>query len=677
MDQLEFPQSLIIYIKTNIPKHGYITYFPKMSSSASDATNTDANADAVFFTSQVKLSPECLANYLKTQSTEKDANNVFFSSSQFKGLTRFCSTKDVKKPTATNAKTNTEIVTNNLQITLDALFKNGNRLQLDVNKDAPSYVIHSSSFAANSWQMDTKPLYMMPKNMIKVAEKELKAIQQACPDCVSGAQSTTAMGQIKKHVDTMYAAQPEAFPLLSPSVLPFSEEFAVCDIRTFFYLTDSRMAFAPQQLEKYAAALKDLKQTIQSQNKNTNNNEAILTKYKIVFLAILEILNKFYTKIDAAAAADALGDDDDDDSAQLKRTLKQMCRLDMKIYEEFTRLDFNELLAVLLNVSSSISSLDRNMLKEGNTSTTLLAMQSFFAFRKAIVTNDYLVQQHNSNTSFNALLEHKLMAEYCWLLANVYYFQKRFIYVYLDPLLRQYEKDKIADCANNAEIQEKETCEQNTNSTKITVIWMHLFIQAARQNYLTDFCNTSHKPKTLEKKCGKILQLFSGKVLNDTNETHIQRVFERITYTSTSTFMPINVFRLLSTESSNAQPLTNAIQTLMKLYLRLHNKICKSSDASEWTLQGDDLTTDVESLAQTNHINIMVLNQDATQVEHTTVRYNDEMEYFVLVKESASDSYRIAFNYNQVQFELKEDATSEPEEDATELKERVTLGGAK
>jgi len=436
------------------------------------------------------------------------------------------------------------------------------------------------------------------------------------------------------------------------------------------------MAFVPQQMDKYVAALQNLKQTI----KNTNNNEVVLSKYKIVFLTILEILNQFYTKLDASAADHNMGEDDADAAPQLKRTLKQMCRLDMSIYEEFTRLDFNELLGALLNISSSISSLNRDMLKEGDSSAIFLAMQSFFAFRKAIVTNEYLVQQHESATSFDTFLEHKLMAEYCFVLTNVYYFQRRFIHVYLDPLLRQYEKNKIADCATKQEEIEQQACVENTNSDKITVIWMHLFIQAARQNYLTDFCNTSHKPKTLEKKCSKILHLFTNKVLNDTNEKRIQRLFERITYTSTiasvtpqsstqplaqSSTQPLAQSSTQPLAQSSTQPLADAVQLLMKLYLLLHNKICKVSD--EWRLQ-DDKSTDVESLARDNHINIMVLNRDATTADHVTARYNDEMGYFVLVKEL--DSYRIAFNSEQVQFEPSDDG-------APRQKEQVMLGGAK
>ena len=389
MDKLEFPQSLIIYIKTNIPKHGYITYVPQMSSSSKHGDY----GDAVFFTSQVKLSQECVANYLQTQNN-KDADDaalaVFFKSSPFQNLTRFCAAKDKDKDSTKSLKYYTDAgnVSNNIQVILDILFKKGNRLYLESGPNNSSYVIHSSSFSSSAWQMDTKPLYMIPKDMIKTAEKEFKVVQKECPDCISGKQSTNATGELKQHVTALDAVQPKAAPSLLASAFPFSEEFAVCDIRTFFYLTETNMGFTSQSIDKYVHAFQELKTAVERHH----NNEAVLTKYKFVFLAILELLNKFYTNIDVFstdANTDAAAD-----SVQLQKTLKKICKLDISIYEEFIKLDFNELLAALLTISSSISSLNRTMLKEGDSKTTLLAMQSFFAFRKCIVVNEYLVQKN-------------------------------------------------------------------------------------------------------------------------------------------------------------------------------------------------------------------------------------------------------------------------------------------
>ncbi len=657
MDKLEFPQSLIIYIKTNIPKHGYITYVPQMSSGDKHGDY----GDAVFFTSQVKLSQECIANYLQTQNNNKEVNDaalaVFFKSSLFKNLTRFCAAKDKDTDSTKSLKYYTDAgnVSNNIQVILDILFKKGNRLYLESEPNNPSYVIHSSSFSSSAWQMDTKPLYMIPKDMIKTAEKEFKVVLKECPDCISGKQSTNATGELKQHVTALDAVQPKPAPSLLASAFPFSEEFAVCDIRTFFYLTETNMAFTSQSIDKYVHAFQELKTAVARHH----NNEAVLTKYKFVFLAILELLNKFYTNIDTDVAADA-NTDVAADAVQLQKTLKKICKLDISIYEEFVKLDFNELLAALLTISSSVSSMNRTMLKEGDSKTTLLAMQSFFAFRKCIVVNEYLVQKNQSATSFETLLEHKLMAEYCYLLTNVYYFQRQFIQIYLTPLIQEYEKDKLAACTNtNAKEKEsEETCLRNSHSKKITTIWMHLFIQSARQNYLTDFCNTSHKPKTLDKKCNKILQLFSTKVLNNNNEKQIKVLFEKITYTSfvsSSAYLTntpsLNVFRMLLDTGENS--LSDGVQLLMHLYMLLHNKICKHSDDElDWRLRRLE---DPELLAKENNINIMILNQDATNIEYTTERYNNDLGYFVLIKEDDSSStlsYRLAFNTNQVLFEL-------------------------
>jgi hypothetical protein len=653
MDKPEFPQSLIIYIKTNIPKHGYITYLPKMSSGSK---RHDDVGDAVFFTSRVKLSQECIANYLQTQNDDKneksaDASPVFFKSSLFKTLTRFCAAKDKATDLTQSLKYYTDAgnVSNNIQVILDTLFKTGNRLYLDLDSDASdasdasSYVIHSSSFSSSAWQMDTKPLYMIPKDMVKTAEKEFQVIQKECPDCVSGKQSTNATGELKQHVAALDAVQPKPAPLLLPTNLPFSEEFAVCDIRTFFYLTETKMPFTSQSIDKYVHAFQELKTAVV---KHRSNNEVILTKYKFVFLAMLELLNNFYTKIDASVLVDVPVEKD---ATQLQKTLKKICRLDISIYEEFARLDFSELLAALLHISPSISSLNRTMLKEGDSTTMLLAMQSFFAFRKCIAVNEYLVQKSQSVTSFDTLLEHKLMAEYCYLLTNVYYFQRRFIHVYLTPLIQEYEKDKLAACTNVKE--NKEMCLQNTHSKKITTIWMHLFIQSARQNYLTDFCSVSHKPKTLDKKCKTILHLFSAKVLNDNNEKQIKSSFEKITYTSsvsssaylTNASSFLHVFRMLLDTGETS--LSDGVQLLMHLYMLLHNKICKTSDDLDWHIKP---FADPELLAKENNINILILNK-SNQMEYTTKRYNDKLGYFVLVRDD--ESYRLAFNPNQVLFE--------------------------
>ena len=652
----QFPQSLVIYIKTNIPKHGYITYTPNM-------TDPKTHDSLVSFTPQVKLNKECVATFV-TKKGNKDVSSVFFNASEFKNLARFCASHN-KMASADfvaplKAYTDQGNVANNVQITLNTLFKKDSVIHLD---NQP-YVIYSSTFDAQAWQVDTKPLHLIPHNLIATADKEYDALNAECPDCINGAQANTK----PLNVDRDGSRATKSPQLLE---LPVSAAMAVCDIRTFFYLTESSIAFPSSLISKYVKAFNA---TTTATTSVDVTYDVILANYKQVFLAMIDILRYFLKRVVAAATA-----------TEETELIVQCATLDVSIYTAFTEVNFGELIGVLLNIPSTISSIDRDNMDVKNHQKTLLAIQSYFAFHKCIKTNAFLIKSRTNKTQTNFLLEQKLVYEYCRLLENVYYFQDQFIHIYLTPLLIEFDAAKQAACLNKTDAEPlTQTCLNNIHSEKITTMVLHLFIQSARQNYLEDYCETAHKPSTLDKKCEKILKTFSKDVMDTKQKKEIESLFEKLVYTTDVEFNGETLFvfddKALTKASAKASTkvlskasINENLQLLMKLHVRLHNKVC--GGVSDWTLktsgndESDDESDDdyIRQLARSNDIRVIVLDEDGTTILQTELdEDNDEdkdkdekneenqKEYFILASHrNANDGvyyYRPALTQSRVMF---------------------------
>ena len=665
-----FPQSLVIYIKTNIPQHKYITYMPQMTNPSLSTSN-----NIVFFTSQIPLSKECIAKYMQiasasqtnSQSQTQFQTLPFFNRSQFNHLLNICAEKqgietdDLKH----NLKyyTDTGNISNNITQILNLLFKKNKVIHLKEtgsNKLIP-YTIYSSAFSPHSWELDTKPLYLIPQKLIKTAENEYQALQVQCPDCMKG--KTSSNTDLKAKVEQKQDRQQQQeqrhleappFPGLNLSHLPFREEFAVADIRTFFYLGETNAEFKEELLTRYTSLFEDLVATL-TNNTISATDEAILAKYKLLFATIIEILNAFNRQIESQMK--------DGNNNELAQSLKKLCQLDISIYQSFIELEPGTLLGALTALPPSISSIRRETLattminKNINISNHLLAIQSYFAFRRCISVNKYLMQKSGthdgSSTSINTdnnkieqILENQLKIEYCGLLNNVYYFQEKFITTYLNPLLSAFYKERV----NNPEcLDPLADC-----GKKVTTMFMYLFIQFARKNYLLDFCYSLHKTSTLQRKCERILQPFTGEILSNNNEKKIYQIFtQQLTYLNTiNSQNSLSQSQIYALKQNNT--LEGSLQILMDLYMLLYNKTCRTGD--RWKLKRIDTNPDtqlkiyIDSLAAENRINVIIVDTDM-QIITKSEEYNYDLGFFVLqANKKEKGEYNVIFSSSQILF---------------------------
>ena len=650
MEDLEskYPQTLIIYLKTNIPNYGYITYLPKMS-------NVDESGDVVFFTSQVNLNKECFKKEDKPTNSD-----VFFNKSKFSNLIRSCGEKNEMKSADFNKSlffyTNAGNVSNNIQFILDTIFKKNNVIYLD----SKSYNIHSTVFSPQAWQMDTKPLYMIPNNLIKEADKDFERIKIECPDCIAGPQSVGIIKTPTQKKESESESESDKIKKYSNKLLnlEIKESLKVCDIRSFFYLVDSQMGFPETIVNKYIESFQKLIaiQTSPDIGDDIHNyNKLIITQYKNVFKYILEILNIF---IEKAEQSNSPHDD-------LMDTFIKCCKLDISIYTALVDMEFKEILARLFGLPSTISSITQSNLDFSSRDKILLAIQSFFAFYKCKETNKELMNINAETKTYDYMLKIKLTTEYCRILNNVYYFQQKFIHVYLHPVIDEFQEEKKKECGN--ESLPTSQCFQNTNSSKITTLFSYLFIQSARKYYLKDFCEENHHKKTLDKKCEKILKLFTGPVLNDKTETKIKDLFNFIKFNGyiESKHIEIKSYIFTLTDST----LKNALQVLIKLNARLN---CEKPQKIKKEFQEK-----VEEMAKNNNLNILILNSQNVNEILNKLKNNNKSEYFVLTK-YGENKYNIVINTNRVLFEIKEDEEPEQEQEQEQEQdeEQPTMGGA-
>jgi len=687
-----FPQTLVIYIRTNIPQHKYITYMPQMTNPSLSTSN-----DTIFFTSQIPLSKECIAKYMQTQTQNQTQTQTlpFFNRSQFNHLLNICAEKqgieagDLKH----NLKYYTDAgnISNNITQILNLLFKKNKVIHLKEtgsNKLVP-YTIYSSTFSPHSWELDTKPLYLIPKQLIKTAENEYQSLQVQCPDCMKGKASSDT--DLKSKVEQKQGQQQEQshleappFPGLNLSHLPFREEFAVADIRTFFYLGETNAEFKEELLTRYTSLFEDLVATLTNNNTNSTTDEAILAKYKLLFATIIEILNAFNTQIESQ-----IKDGTNNNNNELAQSLKKLCQLDISIYQSFIELDTGTLLGALTALPPSISSIRRETLAitMNNKSNHLLAIQSYFAFRRCISVNKYLMRKSGmpdgsskvknkaitstsidiNNNKIEQILENQLKIEYCGLLNNVYYFQEKFITTYLNPLLSVFYKER----ENNPEcLDPLVDC-----GRKVTTMFMYLFIQFARKNYLLDFCYSLHKTSTLQRKCERILQPFTGEILSNNNEKKIHQIFtQQLIYLNTiNSQNSRSQSQIYALKQNNT--LESSLQILMDLYMLLYNKTCRTGD--RWKLKrvvaDEDVDADadadadadtqlksyIDTLAAENRINVIIVDTDM-QIIAKSEEYNYDLEFFVLqankkekaekLEKAENIEYNVIFSSSQILF---------------------------
>ena len=169
------PNALIIFIKTRIPNYYKINYEPYM-------TVPKSKSHTIFFDPLVKYYSSPIMNI--TGSTIPD--NVFtqfFESNQFDTMiNRILSDfRYMQKPLTLDESTNSGVIDNNIDITLNALFKSNNLFY--INKHP--YTIVKSQWNKHDWKIDTKPIEdlispyeLSNENVLKEAENELDDIPE-------------------------------------------------------------------------------------------------------------------------------------------------------------------------------------------------------------------------------------------------------------------------------------------------------------------------------------------------------------------------------------------------------------------------------------------------------------------------------------------------------------------
>jgi len=661
-DNIEYPQSLIIYIKTNIPNFEYITFMPKM-------IEPQENSDDVYFTSQVQLTDKCIKNNKKETDKNKDFSekwNVFYNKYKFNNMVVQCANQqkltigDLKKPL--KYYTDAGNISHNIQMTLDRIFKTNNILHLG----SKPYSIYSNSFNSESWQMDTKPLHMIPRDLIQQADKDLSVIKATCEDCVFGKSATNIVFPSKKTPESNAVKN-------SPSLqkLTISKELAVCDIRVFFYLVDLKFTFDERLIDEYIHALFDLQSEIRQialpiNHTNNSYQNILLQKYKNVFAVILIFLKTFRTNYVENTKNKNM------DTNSTTTNIINYCANDIAIYEYFMTINMDVLFEVLNNFPTVISSFNA----DDNTTDidihtyvqNILAIQSFFIFYKYQQTNAWLInmqEKRKQSKQKEQEQDYYLLFGYCTLLDNVYFFQHKFIDIYLNPLTNEFQKNVLI-C--NKETQNKAMCLKNLkeDNKKITALFFHLFIQYSQKNYLIKFCEKKHKINTFDKKCNLLLNLLKPKPNKNITGTKIQ-----LSETFTNlTFINLEQSNLLTDKiyifafSPNNNDLEYNIQYLMKMYTRLHNKMCSKPTKEKWELKRPvqpalNQTAYFSQLMTLNNINILILNGNNLheyifKPEDSIV--NADLGYFVLIQNVNSYNqitYSFGIRPNHIMHEIK------------------------
>jgi len=171
----KFPNTLIIYIKTRIPNFYKFTYKPSMS-----IPNIKFNT--VLFNPLVKYNSS-IVNQVPEGAPPQVVMTQFFETNQFQTLiNRTLSNFSTMQPKRTLAEaTNEGIVDNNIEIVLNALFKNNNVIYLG-NKP---YTILDRHWNKGNWQIDTKPIDKLitpfshlTGNELQTAQSELDEIDE-------------------------------------------------------------------------------------------------------------------------------------------------------------------------------------------------------------------------------------------------------------------------------------------------------------------------------------------------------------------------------------------------------------------------------------------------------------------------------------------------------------------
>jgi hypothetical protein len=150
------PNALIIIIKTRIPNYYKLNYKPYMSVPKS-------KSHVVYFDPLVKYYSSPIMNIPGSSSSSSSSSykqdivcSQFFESSQFDTMiNRILSDfRYMQKPLTLKESTNSGVIENNINITLNALFKPNNLFYVNTHP----YTIINTRWNTSEWKIDTKPI---------------------------------------------------------------------------------------------------------------------------------------------------------------------------------------------------------------------------------------------------------------------------------------------------------------------------------------------------------------------------------------------------------------------------------------------------------------------------------------------------------------------------------------
>ena len=141
---MSFPNTLTIFINTRIRGYPKIKYEPEM-------TVPKIKSDTVYFNPLIKLN-KAVSLRIPPGYPENEKFTQFFNKSDFNGLVGRNMSAGFQKKLTIDEAAKYGIVDNNINVTLDILFKKNNRFYI---KDTP-YTIFSHEWIAGDWRVDKR-----------------------------------------------------------------------------------------------------------------------------------------------------------------------------------------------------------------------------------------------------------------------------------------------------------------------------------------------------------------------------------------------------------------------------------------------------------------------------------------------------------------------------------------
>lgn len=198
---MSFPNTLTIFINTRIRGYPKIKYVPEM-------TVPNIKSETVYFNPLVKLSKSAVYN-IPPGYPPSERYTQFFSKNDFNSLVNRSVASGFQRRLNLNQATEAGIVDNNINVTLDALFRKNTNFYIH----GQPYTIYAHEWVNGDWQIDTKSfekniqssiygqgLYGYQQNLAaqnQIANEELKKFRSEHGDIMQGFAVSTDISKFK------------------------------------------------------------------------------------------------------------------------------------------------------------------------------------------------------------------------------------------------------------------------------------------------------------------------------------------------------------------------------------------------------------------------------------------------------------------------------------------------